>query len=74
MGTLTLTPAVVIGLFYIQRYRFLTIDQFVQGHAVLPLRPEPADPGVSSRAMGQRIPYRIRGGKIPMGRVTSGWR
>ena len=30
-----------------------------QGHAVLPLRPEPADldmPGVSSRATGQRIP------------------
>ena len=28
MSVLTLTPAVVLGLFFIQRYRFLTIDQF----------------------------------------------
>jgi hypothetical protein len=29
-GNLTLTPAIILGLFFVQRYRFLSIAQFAQ--------------------------------------------
>src|SRR3954462_10823904 len=47
---LTLTDSAAVGLFYIQRYRFLTIDQYTRGFLLSPLYQFP--PGGKKRGPG----------------------
>ena len=56
---LTLTTQMALGLFFIQRYRFLTIDQYARA-AELTARPPPTSCGFSSACGAEALVVEVR--------------